>query len=290
MPVRHAFSALCLFGPLIALAATPGPVAVPAAAASSCSRPIIVPASSLGRLVVVNPGRNDASGIYPDLLRAGGKKAGCEFIFPVVPRARAEFMVQSGQADLLVGSTRVAERDAWGRFVPLMGTGWLLVSSPSRSDAPPKTVQELLERPGIKFNAVRSYNYGPAYLAMLARLDKLGLLEYVSDPQTIVRKMQAGRVDYTFMPSHTFAGALDEMGVPRSFRAAVRYTRLADMPLAVTGVYLSKNLPAADLGLIEAILAQIRQEGEMLVRLRKFFSPEEMASSFTLPEGNINPR
>lgn len=255
----------------------------------NCSRPIVVPASSLGKLVVVTPGSDDVSGIYPDLLREGGKKAGCEFVFPVVPRARAEFMVRSGQADLLVGAAKVTERDAWGRFVPILGTEWMLISSPARGDTPPRTVQELLERPGIKFNAVRSYNYGPVYQAMLARLDKLGVLEYVMDPQTIVRKMQAGRADYTFMPSTTFAGTLHELGVKEEFRSKVRYSRLIDMPATATGVYLSGKITAGDASLIETILNQIRHDGEMLVRLRKLFSPAELSSSFALPGTKVAP-
>lgn len=253
----------------------------PALAGAACSRPIVVPATTLGRLMVVEAGAA-VSGIFPDLLRERGDKAGCKFVFPAVPRARAEFMVRSGEADLLLPSVKVAQRDGWGRFVPMVSAEWALVSRAGA--APPASVEQLLERPGIKFNAIRGFNYGAAYLAMLARLDKQGKLEYVNDPLTVARKMQAGRADYTYMSALTFASALEQLDGAAEFRRKVRYTRLAGLPASVTGVYIARTTPAADAAQIEAILVGIRQDGELLNRLRAFFSPEELAGISALPE------
>lgn len=254
---------------------------LPAAALAACSRPLVVPASALGRMMMVNEASGEVGGIYPELLRERGRRIGCEFMFPAMPRARAEHMMQSGEGDLLVGAVRVPERDRWGTYVPMIGTEWMLISI--RGDAPPATTEELLARPGIKFNAVRSYNYGPAYLALLARLDKQGKLEYVKDPQTIVRKMEAGRVDYTFMPSNTFAGALAELGLRDSLGPKVHYTRLQGMPTSTSGVYISNRTLPADAAQVAAMLVQLSQDGELLARTRRFFSAAEMSSTFPLP-------
>lgn len=259
-------------------------VLLPQAALAGCSRPIVVPASALGRMMVVNEGSGEASGIYPELLRERGRKIGCEFLFPVMPRARAEYMVQNGEGDLLVGAVRVPERDRWGTYVPMIGTEWMLISI--RDDAPPRTPEELLARPGIKFNAVRSYNYGPGYLALLARLDRQGKLEYVKDPQTIVRKMEAGRADYTFMPSTTFAGALAELGLRDSLGPRVHYTRLHGLPTSTSGVYISSRTPPDDVAQVTAMLVQLSHDGELLARARRYFSPSEMSSTFALPRSS----
>ena len=90
---------------LVAALVTPG------AAIANCSRPIVVPASSLGKMLVVDEATGTISGIYPDILRSKGQKIGCIFEFPIVSRARAELMFRNGDADLLVGATQQAERE-----------------------------------------------------------------------------------------------------------------------------------------------------------------------------------
>lgn len=250
-------------------------------ARAACSRPIVAPASPLGRAIVIDEATGQVTGIYPDLLRERGRKAGCEFVFPAVPRVRAEFMVRNGEADLLIGAMKVPERDAWGRFVPLIGSEWMLISL--RNDAPPRSVAELLARPGLTFNAVRSFNDGPAYQAMLDALEKRHALEYVKDPDTIVRKMAAGRADYTFMPSTTFAGALEQMGLKETLGPKVHYTRLAGIPPALGGIYLSAKIAPEDAVQVTAILDQLRLDGGVVARMRQLFTPEEMSSSYLLP-------
>jgi len=255
---------------------------------AACSRPIVVPASPLGSLFVVNDNTGAVGGIYADVLRDYGRRAGCEFVFPIVPRARAEFMVRNGLADLLVASVQVPERDAWGSFVPMLGTEWVLISY--RSDAPPRSTDELLEKPDIRFNAVKSFNDGPAYLAMLARLDSRHKLEYVNDTETIVRKMLAGRADYTVMPSTIFAGTLAEMGISDAQRRNFHYSQLDGIPASVAGVYISSATTKDDASAIAALLVQIRQDGQLLSRLRAIFTPDEMASNFALPMVKLGAR
>src|SRR5471032_2517215 len=146
------------------------------AAQAKCSRPIVVPVSQMGKVMIVNPATNEVSGVYPELLRARGAAAGCEFVFRAMPRVRAEAAVREGGADLLVASPRSPQRDAWGDYVPMIGSEWVLITM--RSDAPPSSVEELLARPGIRLNEVRSYNFGPAYMAMMANLERLDKVEY----------------------------------------------------------------------------------------------------------------
>ncbi|MFZ6646928.1 substrate-binding periplasmic protein [Undibacterium sp. TJN25] len=247
-----------------------------------CSRPIVVPASPLGKMIVVDNATGQVSGIYPEMLREGGARIGCEFVFPIMSRARAEMMMPAGKADLLVGSVKSDERGAWGNFIAMTGTEWMLISN--RSDAPPATVQELLDKPGIKLNVVRGFNYGPDYLAMLEKLERRGKLEYVKDAQTIVRKMQIGHADYAYMPSITFAGEVAALGLKDSLSKTVHYTRLGGIPTSSSGVYMSRALQKSDADQIQALLVQIRASGELLTRLQAIFTPEEMSSSYRLPE------
>jgi len=251
-------------------------------AQAACSRPITVPASSLGKMVIVNNETDEVSGIYPDLLRERGLKAGCTFVFPIAPRARAELMVSSGESDLLVGSVKVPERDAWaGDYVAIHGSEWMLASL--LTTPAPKSVEELLARPGLRFNAVRGYNYGPEYLVMLEKLKKMGKLEYMKDPESIVRKMQMRRADYTLMPASTFAGALYAMDLKEKLGSQVRYTQLEGLPTTVNGVYLSKKLSPQDMTAVKNLLIEIRNEDAVMTRMKKIFTKEELVSHFPLP-------
>lgn len=249
-------------------------------AAAHCSRPIIVPVATLGKTVTVDPKSGAVSGVYPELLRSYGKEAGCSFVFDPVPWARAEIMVRTGEGDLLASSMKVPEREAWGRFVPLVGSEWMLISL--RTDAPPRSVAQLLARRGTRVNVVRSFKYNAVYQRMLDELERQGRLEYVTDPATVVRKLAAGRADYTFLPSFTFASVLKTAGVPADVAARARYTRLEDMPKGTSGVYLSPALPARDAAELIQMFEKIRVNNEVGKRLREGLSAAEASSIYPL--------
>lgn len=256
-------------------------LALPLAAGAACTRTMIVPVFPLGKLMGINDADGLASGIYPDLLRKNAASTGCDFSFVAAPHARAELMLSSGAADILLGAIKDERRDQWGYFVPMLGTEWMLITN--RGDAPTLTAQALLERGDIKLNVVRGYKYGPAYQNLLVELEKLGRVEYVKDPVTVVRKMLAGRADYTFMSTTTFAGALDDLGLRQSYGPHVHYSHIRDLPATVNGVYLSKRLPPADRQQIIALLNRIRERNELMLRLRKFFAPNDLQSLRPLP-------
>src|SRR5471032_3675227 len=167
-------------------------LALPLAAGAACSRTMVVPVFPLGKLMGVSNTDGLALGIYPELLRKNAASSGCTFSFIAAQHARAELMLSTGAADILLGAIKDEQRDQWGNFVPMLDTEWMLITN--RGDAPPRTVQALLERSDIRLNVVRGYKYGAAYQKMLAELDKLGRVEYVKDPVTVVRKMLAGRI------------------------------------------------------------------------------------------------
>ena len=256
-------------------------LALPLTAGAACSRTMIVPIFPLGKLMGVNDTDGLASGIYPELLRKNAASSGCDFSFVAAPHARAELMLSSGAADILLGAIKDERRDQWGHFVPMLGTEWMLITN--RRDAPPPTAQALLERADIRLNVVRGYKYGAAYQNMLVELEKLGRVEYVKDPVTVVRKMLAGRADYTFMSTTTFAGALDDLGLKQSYGPNIHYSHIRDLPVTVNGVYLSKRLPASDRQQLIALLGKIREHNELMLGLRKFFAPNDLQSLRPLP-------
>jgi polar amino acid transport system substrate-binding protein len=248
---------------------------------AKCSRPVTVPASPLGKMLAINSVTNEVSGIYPQLLREQGLKAGCKFEFPAMPRARAEYQMSLGDADLLVGSVRVPERDAWGgEFVPMFRTQWTLISVGVKD--PPTSIDELVARPGLALYVVRGFNYGPKYMSMLEKLEKKKKVEYMKEPDTIVRMMEKGRVAYTFLPSTTFVGAMEDAGVKKNLGPKVRYTIVKELSSSINGMYLSKKMSPQDRAAVKALLIQIRNDKSIFTLLRKEFTEKEMSSSMPL--------
>ena len=272
---------LTRLAPLAVLSSALLLLAAPHAALANCSRPIVVPASSLGKMVVVDEATGEVSGIYPELLRRKGSAVGCSFEFRIASRARADLMFQNGEADLLVAAPQIAERQQWSRYVPMVRVEWLLVST--GSGPLPQTSAELAAMPGIRFNAVNGYNYGRGYSELLRQLREQGKLELVANPEIIAKKMLAGRADFTFMPSNTFAGALDRLHVDPSRREQFQYSRLKDVPASTSGVYVSRQLNAADTQILVGVLNEIRAEGSILERATAAYSKREMSSLSALP-------
>jgi polar amino acid transport system substrate-binding protein len=233
-------------------------------------------------MVVVDKRNGAVSGIYPELLREEGKKIGCTFDFPVVPRARAEIMLQTGQADLLLAATAGPQRLQWSTYLPMLGTEWMLVSKVGTT--PPSSVSELTSMPHVRFNAVRGFNYGEAYQGLLNALDRKGNLELVADADVIAAKMLAGRADFTFMPSNTFVGALESLGLDKERRAAFQFTRLDGIGRSTTGVYLSNKLNPADSAKLISLLQEMRSNNSLLKRAQRVYTPDEMVSIFPMQE------
>jgi len=250
---------------------------------AECSRPILVPASPLGKVILVNNTTNEVTGVFPDVLHEYGKKFGCKFEFPVMPRARAELMMSRGETDLLMGSIKVPERDAWGGdYVPLFVSEWHLISI--RTDPLPTSVDELLAKPRIKLYVVRGFNNGPKYIAMLEQMKKRGKLEIMKDPESIARMMKVGRADYTFMPLATFNGALASEGLKEFFAPKIRHLHLKGTPITISGAYLSKKLNLNDKTVITELLAQIRKDNAIINRLHLMFTDKEMEGTYAIPQ------
>jgi polar amino acid transport system substrate-binding protein len=126
-----------------------------------------VPVSANGASVIVDG--LTVKGIYPDLLRAIGPKAGCQFAFTVVPRARQVAMFSAGTADVLVPASRTPGRDKFGTFIPMINHRAMLISV-NNGRTPITSAQDLLARKDLRVAVVRGFDYGEAYTALIDEL------------------------------------------------------------------------------------------------------------------------
>lgn len=254
-------------------------LALPAAARAGCSRPISVPVAPTGFSVIVNNGQ--VSGAFPDMLRELGERFGCEFRFPVVPRARATYMfLQTGEADLLLPASPTDERSKVADFVPMMKLKMALVSvAQRRVDA--ASVPALLAQPAWRGVAVRSYVFGPEYSALMRGLEAQHRMDYAAAPLMVARMMKAGRADFTVVAPSIFLTSLSEDPELAGFSDQVTCTPLQGLPPADSGVYMSRrSLSAPDQALLHQLL-QAAARGALWKWYRHYYPPH--IASFALP-------
>jgi polar amino acid transport system substrate-binding protein len=231
-------------------------LAAPLAASAACSRVIVVPVAPTGFSVIVKDGQ--VSGAFPDALREAGARLGCQFSFPVIPRARAAYMfLQSGEADLLLPASRSAERDQVADYVPMMKLKMALVSN-KQSKVDATSVQALLANPAWRGVAVRSYVFGDEYNALVAQLDARHRMSYAAAPLMVARMMKAGRAEFTVVAPSLFLTSLREDPSLAGFENELQISALEGLPPTESGVYISRrSLSPQDQAALRALLQQL---------------------------------
>jgi len=244
---------------------------------AACSRDIVVPVTSIGFSVVAN--NDNISGIYPDLLRNLGQKAGCHFVFTTVPRARQELMFATGKADILVPAMQTPARDVNGIFVPMIGHRATLISI--QSDRPPITSgQDLLERRDLRVAVVRGFDYGEAYQALVRELTKQGRLFTEVDPAAVARLLNLGAVDLTIMGPTILAGSINREPRVAGLLEKLRMEPIPELPWGHTGVYISRrSLSPADRDALLELLEKAAKSGVVMESFQRYHRPEILSES-----------
>jgi polar amino acid transport system substrate-binding protein len=256
--------------------------ALPLAAAAlpshaDCSRDIVVPVSTTGVSVIVNNGTY--SGIYPEIFRSLGPRAGCHFVFSSVPRARQELLFESGRADLLVPATRTPARDVNGIFVPMVGHRAVLVSL--QSPRPQITnAQDLLDRRDLRVAIVRGYDYGDAYQAIVRELARQGRLFTEVEPSAVARLLYVGAVDVTIMGPTILAGAINREARVNGMLDRLRMEPIPELPWQQTGVYVSRSsLDPDDRAVLLELLERAAKSNVVMEGFQRYHRPEILAES-----------
>lgn len=244
---------------------------------AGCTRPIAVPVSPLGVSVIVHGAA--VSGVFPEMLEQLGAKAGCQFVWTVVPRARAEFMFEDGKADLLVAATRSDKRDQHGLFVPLVATRVSLITI-EKHQAPLTSMAQLLDQHALRVALVRGYDYGPAYQELSRKLAEQKRLFLEPDALSVARLLDAGMADATILPSTAVVGAIATDARVAGLTGRLRFEALDELPWSKGGIYISAtSLADADRAALEQLLAGAARTGALYQGYLRYFAPAVVASS-----------
>lgn len=260
-------------------------LAAPLGALAGCSQPVQVPVAPTGFNVLLRPDLGDrVEGVYPDLLRQLGQSLGCEFIFPVVPRARVALMFfEAKEADLFVPASRTAERDLKALFVPMLRLTPSLITLASRQLAVDDVTALLQAKTGWRGAMVRSYTWGDEYEALMRQLVAEKRVDFVADLRTVSQMLRSGRVDFTILPPTLLYSALQEPGAvaaaakdgAAAFTREFRFTALRGLPRSEVGAYLSRQtLTANDLQLLREGLSRAARDGSLMRSLQHYYPAE----------------
>ncbi|MCU6500716.1 transporter substrate-binding domain-containing protein [Rugamonas sp. A1-17] len=179
-------------------------------------------------------------GITVDLLEEIHRRSGCAFQLGWYPHGRVYAQFFSGQLDVTGAALRNAERDQHGMWLPYTYSQFELVLL-NQSAGEFRSLADFVERSTARLNVARSIAYSPATQAQMDRLQKLGRLEYVNDYGVVFRKILAGRADGTLAPPAIHVLHQRQFHLLGKMRA----TTFAESPRAMVGIYVSKQLPAA---------------------------------------------
>lgn len=248
-----------------------------AAAVAGCTRQISVPVAASGLSVTVKGA--DVGGVFPEMLRRIGARAGCSFSMSVVPRVRIETMFAKGQADMLIAATQVERRDQYGVFIPIVETRPALISVAS-AQPPPRSMQELLARRDLRVVLVRGYDYGHAYRTLLASLQAQGRVYLQPDPQMVARMLAGSLADVTIMPAGVFIAGTRGDARTEDLAKRLRVEPLAELPWIKSGIYLSRtSLGAADRTLLEREIAASVKSGQWWQALLSHYPRDSLTGS-----------
>lgn len=249
---------------------------------ASCSRPITVPVSNIGRAIIVE---GDAvSGVYPDVLRELGEKVNCSFVFPVYPRARSDQMFfEAGTSDIAIPATSIPERAQIATFIPLIKVLPTLVTIKPLAK-PPTNTRQLLSNKSLRGVAVRSYTFGKEYQALIADLEKQGRVDFTSDLLGLARMLLAGRVDFAIMPPHVLRALMDIAAAEKQVEVQLRSYPLEGLPRVDSGVYISRrSLSEADQAELRAMFVAAVKSDAFVKGHQRYYPTEHLKGVVTRP-------
>lgn len=250
------------------------------AAHAACTRTIVVPAAQTGYSVIV---KNEVvTGVYPELLVELGRKAGCNFEFPVVPRARLDQMFfKSATADVMIPATRTEERDKAATFVPLIYVQPALISVDGRARHI-QSIRQLAATKSLRGGFARGFNYGAQYNELLDALTKDKRLEYAPNLSNVAAMMALHRVDFTILAPTLFYSTVAEDPELKGMTARVSYKPIDGLEQVESGVYLSQtSLGAQDAAELRKLFDEAVRGGLLWKKFQKYYPAEILKSVVT---------
>lgn len=192
------------------------------------------------------------------------RRSGCRFRIDPMPRARAWYLLERHQVDLITPTVRTPERDHLARFVEYFKSrSDLLV----RREPGPQinSLKAFLNDSSLRLGMVRGHVNGPALDDRLARLpaERLNLSP---DAHNVFVRLMAGRIDGTLMPAGLYQKEVDSLGL----HDRLQLIRLPQADALPTGAYLSRlSLTPSERRHLERHIRSMLEDGSLRTLLSR---------------------
>ena len=223
-PLPSVLLAMCL--PLASL---------PAAGRDGACPPARVGISDLGYASYQEGGGYRGASV--DVLAEMHRRSGCQFNYEWFPRGRLYAQFNNGLLEMTPASVRTPERDRYGNWLPYAYTQFELLLT-NKSAGKFGSLADFVDHSTARLNVTRGISYPPQVMVQMARLEKLGRLEYVNDFGVVFRKILAGRADGTLAPPIIHVLHVRQFGM----EGKMKRLTVTESPRVMTGMYLSKAL------------------------------------------------
>lgn len=246
------------------------PHAAETATATVCSRPLTIAASPIGRTMMISTS-GEVTGVARDFFERVSSISGCKLDYVVVPRARGHYLFSLGAIDLMPAVTQAPERDALGDFIQTHQVRAMLVSMREREMG--RTTMEDIKNGVATIDTIRGYQFGPAYAALLKQPAFQTRQDNSPDPETMVRKLSAGRSGAALIFPIALIEAADRAGVTERLRV-VELEGISPVP---AGIYLSHRLAPSDHLIIKRAILSVVNSGEFENIYRSYYREPKWA-------------
>lgn len=204
-----------------------------ALAGTPCNREYRVGVSPIGYSYYLDA-EGQPTGSSFDFYEELSRRSGCRFQLDPMPRARAWYLLERHQVDLITPTFRTPERDHLARFVEYFKTRSDLLI---RRELGPriKSLSDFLDDPALQLGMVRGHVNGPRLDDRLTQLPA-ARLQLSPDAHNVFIRMMAGRVDGTLMTAGLYQKEVDMLDL----HDQLQLVRLPEADALPTGAYLSR--------------------------------------------------
>jgi polar amino acid transport system substrate-binding protein len=222
---------------------------------AECSRDIMVPFSDVGVDLRLVDGKH--AGLSVDYLAEVERRTGCHFVYVDVPRARAWWMLAHDQADVVPGAIQTDWRDDTGVFYDQYVQEGVSLLSLKSSPLSLNSIEAILDSK-LSFAFVRGHDYGSKTAELVRALEARDQLVLVKDPRSMLRMLQAGRVDAALVMASIVTTEAQSLGLHDGLHGV----GIEDLEWPSTGIYLSdSSLSQRDYQLLASAISTLNQEG-----------------------------
>ena len=198
-----------------------------------CSREYRVGVSPIGYSYYLDK-QGQLTGSSIDFYAELSRRSGCRFRIDPMPRARAWYLLERHEVDLITPTVRTPDRDHLARFVEYFKTrSDLLIRR--ELGAHINSLDAFLDDPALQLGMVRGHVNGPVLDNRLARLPP-GRLSLSPDAHNVFVRLMAERLDGTLMPAGLYQKEVDSLGL----HDHLQLIRLPEADALPTGAYLSR--------------------------------------------------